>query len=342
MSAIQSAIQRLVAHEDIDEDLAREVAQQIFAGEATPSQIGSFLTGLRIRGERPEHIVAFARAMRHHAAPAPSNRLDRLVDTCGTGGDSSGTFNISTAAAIVAAGAGVPIAKHGNRAVTGKCGSADVLAALGVNVEMTPETAARCLEEVGITFLFAPSFHAAMRHAGPVRREIAIRTIFNMLGPLSNPAGAPRQLVGVYDSRLTTLFAEVLAQLGSTHVMVVHGSDGLDEITLTGPTRVAEAKGGEVKAYDIAPEDFGIARAEPGDLRGGDAAENAEAIRAILRGEKGPKRSIVELNAAAALVVGDAAKDIREGVELASGAIDSGAAARALDRLVAASRGNGS
>ncbi|MBI1785051.1 anthranilate phosphoribosyltransferase [Candidatus Sumerlaeota bacterium] len=334
MNAIQQAISNLTLGEEVNDQLAIRVASEILTGEATPGQIGSFLTALRIRGEQPHHILAFARAMRGRATPIEISERDGLVDTCGTGGDSSGTFNISTAAALIAAGAGARVARPGNRAMSGKCGSADVLKALGVNIEMTPERAAQCVEEAGCAFLFAPVFHGAMKHAGPVRREIGIRTIFNMLGPLSNPAGATRQLIGVYDKHLTSIFAKVLSELGSRRVMIVHGSDGLDEITLTGPTDVSEALNGVVINYPITPEEFGLERANPRELLGGGVEENAAIIRAILAGEKGPKRTIAELNAAAALVVADRAGTISEGLLLAREAVDSGAAAGVGKKLV--------
>jgi anthranilate phosphoribosyltransferase len=337
MSAIQQAINHLTSGEPLENDLALRVAGEILAGEATPAQIGAFLTGLRIRGEQPGHLLAFARTMRTHAAPIEISDRDTIVDTCGTGGDHSGTFNISTAAAIIAAGAGARIAKHGNRAVTGRCGSADVLKALGVQIEMPPEKAAQCLDTAGLTFFFAPVFHASMRHAAAPRREIGIRTIFNMLGPLANPGGAKRQLIGVYDRRLMRTFAEVLLELGSEHVMIVHGSDGLDEITLTGATEVMESSQGKINSYSITPEEFGLARAPIEALLGGTAEENAATIRRILEGERGPKRDVAVLNAAAALVVGDRAESIDEGIESASRALDGGAAREALEKLVAAS-----
>lgn len=337
MNAIQEAINNLTSGNSLGNDLALKVAGEILSGEATPAQIGSFLTALRIRGEEPGHLLAFARTMRSHAAPVDIEDRATLVDTCGTGGDHSGTFNISTAAAIIAAGAGARIAKHGNRAVTGRCGSADVLKALGVNIEMAPQIAADCLEKAGITFFFAPVFHGAMRHAAAPRREIGIRTIFNMLGPLANPGGATRQLIGVYDRRLMRTFAEVLLELGGEHVMIVHGSDGLDEITLTGPTEVMESTNGDTESYSITPEQFGLKRARIEELHGGSAEECAAMIERILTGEKGPRRDVTVLNAGAALKVGGRAGSIEEGIALAAESIDTGAARQALDRLVAAS-----
>ncbi len=338
MSAIRQAIADLTHTGELNADLAALVATEILEGAASLAQIGSFLTALRIRGEKPEHVLAFARVMRGHAAPLDLPDRESLVDTCGTGGDASGTFNISTAAAIIAAGAGARIAKHGNRAISGKCGSADVLTALGVNIELKPEYAARCLGEAGCVFLFAPTYHPAMRHAAPARREIGIRTIFNMLGPLSNPAGAARQVIGVYDSKLTDVFAHALKELGSRRAMVVHGSDGLDEITVTGETTATELKDGVIRKLAITPESAGVSRAKPDELLGGDAEVNAAIIRAILKGEKGAHRDIAALNAAAALVVADRAPDLKTGVAQACESLDSGAAAKVLERLVAASQ----
>lgn len=337
-TAIQEAIGQLTADKPIADELAMSVAGQILAGEATPSQIGAFLTALRIRGETPGHLLAFARTVRRFAEPVEIEHRESLVDTCGTGGDLAGTFNISTAAAIVAAGAGARVAKHGNRAVTGRCGSADVLTALGVNIEMTPKTAARCLREAGLTFFFAPKFHGAMRHAAVPRREIGIRTILNLLGPLANPAGARRQLIGVSERRLVAIFAEVLRELGSTHAMIVHGSDGLDEITLTGPTEIIETRGDETRASTVEPGQFGLRIASLAELAGGGAEENAAIIRAILAGEKSAKRDIAELNAAAALIVADRAENFEQGLQQAKASIDTGAARRALDRLIEVSR----
>ena len=337
MNAIQEAISSLTLDEGLKDDLALRVAAEVLAGEATAAQIGAFLTALRIRGEEPGHLLAFARAMRREAASVEVLDRDTLIDTCGTGGDHAGTFNISTTAALIVAGAGCRVAKHGNRAVTGRCGSADVLKALGVNIEMNPKQAVQCLDEAGLAFFFAPVFHAAMRHVGGPRREIGIRTIFNMLGPLANPAGATRQLIGVYEARLTKVFAEVLNELGSVHAMVVHGSDGLDEITLTGPTDVAEVKNGKIRSFTIQPEELGLERVSTNELLGGSTEENAATIRAILEGENGPKRSVAELNAGAALVVAGRAETVAEGLELARGAIDSGAALKSLERLIAVS-----
>lgn len=340
MEAIRDAIARLVEEREVDETLAAEVAREILSGGATPGQMGAFLTALRIRGEQTHHLIAFARVMREHARPVEIADADALVDTCGTGGDASGTFNISTAAALIAAGAGARVAKHGNRAISGKCGSADVLEALGVKIALPAAGAVRCLEEAGMAFFFAPAFHSAMRHVGPTRREMGVRTIFNMLGPMANPAGARRQLIGVYDGRLTQIFARVLASLGSQRVMIVHGADGLDEITTTGPTDITELRDGETRDYRIGPDDLkqlGIKTARAEELLGGTAEENAATIRAILAGEPGPKADIALLNAAAALVVADRAADLKEGIAQAREAVASGRATEALDKLIAAS-----
>ncbi|MCE5228975.1 anthranilate phosphoribosyltransferase [bacterium] len=339
-SAIQQAIHNLSVDLPVDGELTGLVAAEILEGKATPAQIGAFLVALRIRGERPEHLGAFVKAMRQFATPVEVPYRDKLVDTCGTGGDSLNTFNISTAAAIVAAGAGAKIAKHGNRAATGApgSGSADVLAALGVNISCTPECSVQCLRECGLAFFFAPAYHAAMRFAGPARREIGVRSIMNLLGPLANPAGTMRQLIGVGAPELTEVFAHVLATLGAEHVMVVHGSDGMDELTLTGPSRVTQYRGGAVTTYQLKPEDYGLQRCRLEDLQcGGPAEERAAVIRAILDGQRGPRRTITELNAAAALIVGDRAGTFEEGLRLAARSIDTGAAKQVLQKLAAIS-----
>lgn len=338
MSAIQEAISKLSRGEALDAALMARVADELLAGETTDAQIGAFLASLSIRGVTAEHLAAFASKMREHATPVFINDTKSLVDTCGTGGDHSGTFNISTTAALIAAGAGVRVAKHGNRAITGKCGSADVLAALDVNIEASPETCAMCLTDAGVAFFFAPVFHQAMRHVGPARKEIGIRTIFNMLGPLANPAGAARQLIGVYDPDLTEVFAKVLIDTGSEHVMIVHGADGLDEITTTAETQITEATPDAKRTYTISPEQFGFRRAKPEDLIGGeDAKANAAIVRAILAGETGPRADIAILNAAAAILVADLSQNLEEGVEKAREAIGSGAAETALAELVSVS-----
>lgn len=302
-------------------------------GEPTPAQVAAAVTALRIRGETVEEIAAFATAMRE-AARTLDHPYD-AIDTCGTGGDGQHTFNISTAAALVLAGAGLKVAKHGNRAMSSKSGSSDVLSVLGVNLQAGPAQQRRSLDEAGIAFLFAPAYHGAMRHVGPVRAEIGFRTVFNLLGPLSNPAGAKRQVMGVYDPRLLEPLAEVLGRLGATRAWTVHGQ-GLDELTTTGETEVAEWKDGAVRRFTVTPEDAGLPRADLDALRGGDAEENAAAIRALLDGAKGAYRDIVLLNAAAALVVADRAADLAEGAVMAAAVIDDGRAAKALADLVEA------
>ena len=317
--------------------LSSEEAHAFFAaclrGEPTPAQVAAAVTALRVRGETVEEIVAFATAMRD-AAMTLDHPYD-VIDTCGTGGDGQHTFNISTAAALVLAGAGLKVAKHGNRALSSKSGSSDVLAALGVNLAATPQQQRRSLDEASIAFLFAPAYHGAMRHVGPVRAEIGFRTVFNLLGPLSNPAGARRQVMGVYDPRLLEPLAEVLGRLGAERAWTVHGQ-GLDELTTTGPTEVAEWRDGAVRRFTVTPADVGLPAARIEDLRGGDAEENAAALRALLNGAPGAYRDVVLLNAAAALIVGDRAADLRQGAQLAAAVIDDGRAATALARLVEA------
>jgi anthranilate phosphoribosyltransferase len=317
--------------------LSADEAHAFFAaclrGEPTPAQVAAAVTALRIRGETVEEIAAFATAMRE-AARTLHHPYD-AIDTCGTGGDGQHTFNISTAAALVLAGAGLKVAKHGNRAMSSKSGSSDVLSVLGVNLQASPAQQRRSLDEAGIAFLFAPAYHGAMRHVGPVRAEIGFRTVFNLLGPLSNPAGAKRQVMGVYDPRLLEPLAEVLGRLGATRAWTVHGQ-GLDELTTTGETEVAEWKDGAVRRFTVTPEEAGLPRAELAALRGGDAEENAIALRALLDGTKGAYRDIVLLNAAAALVVADRAADLAEGAAQAAAVIDDGRAAKALADLVEA------
>jgi anthranilate phosphoribosyltransferase len=317
--------------------LSADEAHAFFAaclrGEPTPAQVAAAVTALRIRGETVEEIAAFATAMRE-AARTLDHPYD-AIDTCGTGGDGQHTFNISTAAALVLAGAGLKVAKHGNRAMSSKSGSSDVLSVLGVNLQAGPAQQRRSLDQAGIAFLFAPAYHGAMRHVGPVRAEIGFRTVFNLLGPLSNPAGAKRQVMGVYDPRLLEPLAEVLGRLGATRAWTVHGQ-GLDELTTTGETEVAEWKDGTVRRFTVTPEDAGLPRASLDALRGGDAEENAMALRALLDGDAGAYRDIVLLNAAAALVVADRAADLAEGAALAAAVIDDGRAARALADLVEA------
>lgn len=334
---IQEAIAKVIEGADLSRGEMTDAMNQIMSGEATDAQIGAFLIALRVKGECVDEIAGAASVMREKATPI-ATKHDVIVDTCGTGGDHSGTFNISTTAAFVAAGSGLCVAKHGNRAATSQCGSADVLGALGVNIEASPETVSRCLDDVGIGFLFAISLHGAMKYAIGPRREIGARTIFNALGPLSNPAGATRQVVGVYSAALTETLAGVLGTLGAERAFVVHGSDGLDEMTLTGPTRVSELKNGSVSTYDVSPGDFGLIQAPADALKGGDADYNAEITRSILNGEEGPRRDIVLLNAAAAIVTGDKARDLNEGVQVAAEVIDSGKALEKLEGLVAASQ----
>ncbi len=329
---IRDAIIKVADGKDLEEDEAAQAMTEIMDGVATPAQIGALATALKMKGETVEEIYGFARVMREKATKVPHTR-DATTDTCGTGGDHSGTFNISTTAAFVAAGAGVAIAKHGNRALTSQTGSAEVLAALGVKIDLSPEKVGHCIDEVGIGFLFAPALHGAMKHAGGPRKEIGIRTVFNLLGPLTNPAGAKHQVVGVPDGDLVEKIAMVLGKLGCRHALVVHGEDGLDEITVTEESRVAEWKGGKVRSFYLDPQEYGITLAKPQDLKGGDAAANAEITRAILSGKKGPQRDIVLLNAAAALVAADRSATLREGLALAIATLDSGAALKKLEQL---------
>jgi anthranilate phosphoribosyltransferase len=329
---IREAVKKAIEGIHLTGGEARAVMEIIMNGEATDAQIGGFLVAMRLKGETIEEISAFARVMREKATRIDAGSPD-VLDTCGTGGDSAGTFNISTVAAFVAAGAGVTVAKHGNRSVSSHCGSADVLAALGVNIDIPPERVSDCLKEVGIGFLFAPKLHASMKHAIGPRRELGIRTFFNILGPMTNPAGASRQLLGVYSAPLVETVAGVLADLGSVHAFVVHGSDGLDEITTAGETMVGEVSGGAVTMYSIAPEKYGIERAKKEDLEGGDPARNAEIVIDVLSGGKGPQRDIVLLNSAYAICAGGKTATPEEGLSLAELSIDSGAAIIALRRL---------
>ncbi len=330
---IKEAIAKVIEKKDLTEDEMIATMREIMEGEATQAQIASFITALRMKGETVAEITGAAMVMREKALKVKT-RASVVVDTCGTGGDESFTFNISTAAAFVAAGAGLTVAKHGNRSVSSKSGSADVLRSLGVNIEAEVERVEECLDAIGIGFLFAPMMHGAMKHAIGPRREIGIRTIFNILGPLTNPAGAQYQVLGVYRSELTEVLANVLKNLGSARAFVVSGNDGLDEITLTTETKVSELKDGEVKTYSIKPEDFGMTRCKLFELQGGDPDDNAGIIREILRGEKGPKRDVVVLNAAAAIAASGIAKDIMDGIKIAEQAIDSGKALDKLERLI--------
>jgi anthranilate phosphoribosyltransferase len=339
---ILEALEKVVAGKDLGRAEAEGAMDDILAGGATDAQIGGLLTALRIKGETVDELVGFATAMRRQARPIFANPAgaarEMLVDTCGTGGDARGTFNVSTAAAFVVAGAGVRVAKHGNRSISSRCGSADVLEALGVNLAIPPERAGEAIEKVGIGFLFAPEVHTAMKHAMKARRELKGRTVFNLLGPLTNPAGARAQVLGVYDASVIELMARALAELGVARAFVVHGADGLDEISLSGETHVAEVRGGDVRSYTVVPEDFGLRRAPLEAIAGGDATENAQIIRRILRGELGPHREIVQANAAAALVAAGRAADWSEGVRLAGQSIDSGAAREKLEALASFSK----
>ncbi|OGP13834.1 MAG: anthranilate phosphoribosyltransferase [Deltaproteobacteria bacterium GWA2_54_12] len=328
---IKEAIAKLIAATDLTEAEMTEVMYEVMTGAASPAQIGSFLTALRMKGETVEEITGAAKVMREKATRVDAP--EGVVDTCGTGGDGSMTFNISTAAAFVAAGSGLKIAKHGNRSVSSKSGSADVLRALGVNIEAEVSRVEECIRDAGIGFLFAPMLHGAMKYAAPVRREIGIRSIFNILGPLTNPAGAKRQVIGVYDPALTDALAKVLNNLGSERAFIVRGEDGLDEITLADETRVTELNAGSIRTYHIRPEDFGFNRCSPQDLLGGGPDENAGIIMGVLEGKKGPARDIVILNAAAAITAGGLASKIEEGIAIAHGAIDSGEALARLERL---------
>jgi len=329
----KEAIQRLMDHQDLSGDEAADIMNTIMDGKATQSQIGAFLAALRMKGERPEEIAAFAQVMREHAVAVRPVTKGMLVDTCGTGGDGMHTFNISTTSAFVAAGAGIPVVKHGNRSVSSTCGSADVLSALGVNISANPQTQAKIVETIGIAFLFAPLHHPAMRHVMAARQEIGCRTVFNILGPLANPAGAQAQVLGVYNRDLTLTMAEVLRLLGLSRAMVVHGN-GLDEITTTGETKVSELLGDAIRTYTLNCETYGISPAHLHDLAGGDAATNARIIRDILGGERGAGRDIVLMNAGAAIYVGGQARDLHEGIVSAGTSIDSGSALARLDALV--------
>ena len=330
---MQESLSKLARGADLSAAEAEAAMAAIMGGEATPAQIGAFLMGLRQKGESVEEILGCARAMRAVATPVRSQH-PLLVDTCGTGGDGAGTFNISTTAAFVVAGAGLPVAKHGNRAASSRTGSADVLEALGVRIDLTPEDVGHCLDEVGIGFLFAVRHHGAMRHASGPRRELGFRTVFNLLGPLCNPAGAQVQVVGVPEARWVRPVAEVLRRLGSQRALVVHGTDGLDELTLAGASLMADtADAGEIQPREVRPEDAGVPAADPAALRGGTPAENAGITLAVLSGEPGPRRDVVLLNAAAALVAAGLAADLAAGVGLARRAIDSGAALARLEAL---------
>ena len=346
---ITESVRLLIERRNLSRIEAAAAMDAIMSGAATTAQIAAFLTALRMKGETVEELIGFAQVMRqkvarvrtrgHEVAELTGTDREMLIDTCGTGGDASGSFNVSTATAFVVAGAGLKVAKHGNRSMSGltassRCGSADVVETLGVNLELTPAQVAQCIDTVGIGFLYAPLLHTAMKHVMPARREIGIRTVFNLLGPLTNPAGANVQIIGVAAAALVEMLARVLAELGTVRAMVVHGADGLDEISNTGESHIAEVRDGEVRLSRVSPEDFGLPRASMRDLQGGDREENARIIRQILGGEVGPRRDIVVMNAAAALMLGGKARDLKEGATLAARSIDSGTAARTLETLI--------
>jgi len=330
-------LQKIMSWQNLSQSATVEAFDLIMSGQATQAQVGGFLVGLRMKGETVDEIAGGASSMRRHAVLIDCAGLN-VVDTCGTGGDGSHTFNISTTAAFIVAGAGVPVAKHGNRAITSKCGSADLLAELGVNIEVVPEVVENCVREAGIGFLFAPKLHPAMKHAMGPRKELGVRTIFNMLGPLTNPAGAKGQIIGVFSADLTEPFASVLKLLGSRRAFIVHGHDGIDEITTTTTTRVSELADDKVRTYDFDPIGLIGEYSSSGDLVGGDPAMNAGITRKILSGEKGPCRDIACINAAAAIVAGGKANDIKQGWKMALDSVDSGKAVKSLDTLIKVSR----
>jgi anthranilate phosphoribosyltransferase len=335
MTELKALIGQAATGATLSREQAAAVFDSMMSGEATPSQMGALLMALRVRGETVDEITGAVSAMRSKmlrvSAPVDA------IDVVGTGGDASGSYNISTCAAFIVAGAGVPVAKHGNRALSSRSGAADVLMALGVKIDLVPAEISRCIEEAGIGFMFAPAHHPAMKHVGPTRVELGTRTIFNLLGPLSNPAGVRRQMVGVFAKQWIEPLAQVLKNLGSERALVVHGSDGLDEITTSGPTAIASLENGMVQTFEITPEEVGLPRTKPELLRGGDAETNATALKAVLEGKKGAFRDVAVLNAAAALVVAGIAKDLKSGVALAQKSIDSGEAEGRLDRLIAVS-----
>ncbi len=345
---ITEAVRALVDRRPLSRIEAAAAMEAIMSGAATHAQIAAFLTALRMKGETVEELIGFAQVMRQkvvrirtrgdEVAALTGTDREMLIDTCGTGGDAVGTFNVSTATAFVVAGAGLKVAKHGNRSVSSLCGSADVVETLGIDLNLAPALVSRCIDEAGIGFLYAPLLHTAMRHVMPARREMGIRTVFNMLGPLTNPAGANAQVIGVYAAALTEPLARVLAELGTARAFVVHGADGLDEISNTGESCLSEVREGAVRTFTLRPEDFGLTRATVADLKGGDREQNADIVRAILDGEAGPKRDIVLMNAAAALVAGGRAREFKEGVEVAARAIDSGAARAKLQALITLSQ----
>jgi anthranilate phosphoribosyltransferase len=344
---IREAIEKVVRKIDLTEAQTSSVFDEIMSGRATPAQIGSFVTALRMKGETVSEITGAAKVMREKSIKIRTGKsvvgIDRddinideetIVDTCGTGGSGTNTFNISTAVAFVVAGVGLKVAKHGNRGASSQCGSADVLEALGVNLDVGPDKVEKCIKDIGIGFMYAPLFHGAMKYAVAPRKEIGIRTIFNMLGPLSNPANATSQVLGVYDAKLTGVIAAVLKNLGCRRALVVSGMDTLDEITITGRTKITELNGGKLKTYFVSPEKFGMKRSKIADIKGGSAKENAEILLSILEGERGPRRNVVLLNAAAALMAGFKAGNFKKGIEMAEDSIDSGKALEKLNRLI--------
>jgi anthranilate phosphoribosyltransferase len=330
---IKDAIKKVIENKDLTREEASKVMEEIMKGEATPSQITCIITALRMKGETIEEITGFAHKMRKFAIKI-NPRVPNLVDTCGTGGDSSGTFNISTISAIVAAAAGARIAKHGGRSATSKCGSADILEALGVKIDIPPEKVQDSIEQVGIGFMYAPNFHPAMKYAGPSRKEIGVRTIFNILGPLTNPAGAQSQLIGVFSEELTDLLAMVLQNLGSEQVMAVHGKDLLDEISICDKTKISHLKNNQIKTYEIEPKDFHMQRYNRSDILGGTVEDNVKITYEVLKGAKGAKRDVVLLNTSAVLMLAKVAKDMFDGIEIAKKTIDSGNALKKLEELV--------
>jgi anthranilate phosphoribosyltransferase len=338
---IKEAIAKIVARQDLTGAEAKEVMLEVMSGEATPAQLGGLMIGLCMKGETVEEIAGFARAVRANVIPVKSKR-DNLLDTCGTGGDGAKTFNISTTIAFVAAGAGQAVAKHGNRSMSSKCGSADLLMELGANLELTPEQVGHCIDEIGIGYLSAPALHPAFKPASGPRREVGVRTVFNILGPLCNPASAPRQVIGVFDGKMVEALGGVLCELGTKHSFVYHGAGGLDEFSTLGLTKVAEIIGPEMRVYELDPADFGLPYASAADIAGGTPAENVLTTRSILGGEKGPRRDIVLLNAAAALVAGGLAGNFKEGLALAGQSIDSGRALEKLEAFVETTRRLGS
>ncbi len=339
MAKIRAALAGVVTGRDLTREQISAVMEEIMTGRATPAQIAGFITALRMKGETVEEVTGAAAVMRRHATFIDAGGAPAVVDTCGTGGDGADTFNISTTAAFIAAGAGVTVAKHGNRAVSSLCGSADVLAALGVNLEAEPAVVEECIQEHGIGFLYAPRMHPAMKYAAGPRRDLGIRTIFNMLGPLTNPAGASGQVLGVFAPALVEMFAAALRDLGSRRALVVHGRDGMDEISTLAPTRVCELRNGELRSYEVQPELYFEAADSAEALRGGDAAHNAGILRAVLEGRDGAPRRIALLNAAAAIVAGEKADNLRDGLELARESVDSGAALAKLEALIRCTRG---